>query len=214
MSSTQYFNSEVKILSQVAPNKNLSPQEKEKQIVLSDFESKVFAAKADAYNFIQNSIFYNDDNDCSYSIASSNHTPKRFLGQHFVAIILIENPGQMDCQNLHVNFVYEKETSSTSEEYLRNFKIPYLMKKACIVFPLCIYLTQQSYKWTLDPLTLDSRPGSPTPMSEASCPISSTKSPTRSPRAFRSSSDTASWTTTSSTRTRACRTSPSKTSPT
>ena len=146
MSSTQYFNSEVKILSQISPNSKSVVKGKENQIVLSEFESKVFTSKIEAYNFIQKFTFYNEDNDCSYSIAGSNHTPKRFLGQYFVAIILIENPGQMDCQNLHVHFIYENDKSSGSLEFLRNFKIPYLMKKACLVFPLYIYLTQQSYK--------------------------------------------------------------------
>ena len=146
MSNTQYFNSEVKILSQIPESLKSSKVKPESQIVLSEFESKVFTSKTDAFNFIKTFSFFNEDNDCSYSIAGSNHTPKRFLGQYFVAVILIENPGQIDCQNLHVHFIYENDKNSGSLEFLRNFKIPYLMKKACLVFPLCIYLTQQSYK--------------------------------------------------------------------
>jgi hypothetical protein len=146
MTTTQYFNSEVKILSQISENPGDVTPPKESQINLSEFESRVFVSKKEAYHFIQNYSFFNQDNDSAYSIAGSNHTPKRFLGQYFVALILIENPGQIDCQNLHVHFIYENSKNSGSIEFLRNFKIPYLMKGACLVFPLYIYLTQQSYK--------------------------------------------------------------------
>ena len=145
MTSTQYFISEVKILSQISAGPESSGLSPDTNINLSDFESRVFVSKKEAYAFIQHYTFFNQDNESSYSIAGSSHTPKRFLGQYFVALILIENPGQIDCQNLHVHFIYENNRNSGGIEFLRNFKIPYLMKKACLVFPLYIYLTQQSH---------------------------------------------------------------------
>lgn len=109
-------------------------------------EFKLFPSKKEALIFTQKYCFFNTMNDSLYDLVSKDTSPKRFFGQYFVAILMIENPGQIDCRDLNVHFLYENEKMSGSLEFVHNFEVPYLMKNSVLIFPINLYLQQKNYK--------------------------------------------------------------------
>lgn len=119
-------------------------------------EFKLFPSKNESLAFIQKYSFFNSLNEAYYDIIPRDTAPKRFIGQYFVAIVIIENPGQIDCRDLNIHFIYENEQMSGSLEFLHNFEVPYLMKNSVLIFPINIYLQQQNYKYQLQDSRLES----------------------------------------------------------
>lgn len=110
---------------------------------LENLEFLLFNVKSDALRFVQKNRFLNRSNENVYVSAPKEHNPKRFLGQWFIALLIIENPGTIDCRNLSVQFISETQGAP---HFLHNFQVPYLMKKACLLFPLKLYLQKEQYK--------------------------------------------------------------------
>jgi hypothetical protein len=164
-------------------------------------EFKLFPSKNESLAFIQKYSFFNSLNDSYYDIIPRDTAPKRFIGQYFVAIVIIENPGQIDCRDLNIHFIFENEHTSGSLEFLHNFEVPYLMKNSVLIFPINIYLQQQNYKYP----SQDSRQESLTWMFGLNYPTNSTRRPTLFRPETLSRSATKCWTMTSSITISACR---------